>query len=249
MTKQTNLPPNSHITLDALLCACSTCNISQRSTGHYSESGYLLDTCGRANSIRIRYVWTRIFLNLQQKKDTCGQGLSEKQRYPFLNTSAICMWKFDNSTQFIVKAQIPNKRICTDMRSLMGMHQTDQPLISELLTLHEKQNFGVSQAELINVHFFTEFVRENSTRAPRTFPQFHLDPVYTCRLKTQIFLLRIRLSSTRIRSKRWRNFLKTLSRVDFFGNDTVAYLCRRLKTELFGNDDVTLSIPVLFALF
>ena len=69
----------------------------------------------------------------------------------------------------------------------MGMHQTDQPLISELLTLHEKQNFGVSQAELINVHFFTEFVRENSTRAPRTFPQFHLDPVHTCRLKTQIF--------------------------------------------------------------
>ena len=42
---------------------------SQRSIGHYSESGYLLDTCGRASSIRIRhkkypdskisgYVWT-----------------------------------------------------------------------------------------------------------------------------------------------------------------------------------------------
>ena len=40
---------------------------SQRSAGHYSKFRNLPDSCGWANSIRIRYVWTRIFLNLQQK--------------------------------------------------------------------------------------------------------------------------------------------------------------------------------------
>ena len=64
---KTNLPPNLHISLDTLLCAWLYLQYSQRSTGHYNESGYLPDTCGRANSIRIRYVRTRIFLNPQQK--------------------------------------------------------------------------------------------------------------------------------------------------------------------------------------
>ena len=70
MTKQTNLPPNSHITLEALLCACSLYNI------HRGALGTTVNP-----DIPARYVWTgefdsntpRVdvnFLNPQQK--ICG---------------------------------------------------------------------------------------------------------------------------------------------------------------------------------
>ena len=53
MTKQTNLPPNSYITLDALLCACSIYNIHRG----------VLGTTNALQWIRIpaRYVWTGEF--------------------------------------------------------------------------------------------------------------------------------------------------------------------------------------------
>ena len=45
-------------------------------------SGYESDTCGRSYTIRIRYVWTQIFLyphkkklRIQKSPDTCGRGL------------------------------------------------------------------------------------------------------------------------------------------------------------------------------
>ena len=58
---------------------------SHGSTGHYSEYGYLPDTCGRANSIRIRYVTCgREFfkpatknIRIQKFLDTCGRGPSK----------------------------------------------------------------------------------------------------------------------------------------------------------------------------
>ena len=37
---------------------------------------------------------------------------------------------------------------------------------------------------------------------------------------------------------------KTLSRVELFENDVFATTCGRTKTELFGNADVTLSVPI-----
>ena len=46
-----------------------------------------------------------------------------------------------------------------------------------------------------------------------------------------------------------RNFSKALSRVDFFGNDTVVYSCGRLKTEFFDNDSVALFVPAFFEQF
>ena len=46
-------------------------------------SGYESDTCGRSYTIRIRYVWTQIFLyahkknlRIQKSPDTCGRGLT-----------------------------------------------------------------------------------------------------------------------------------------------------------------------------
>ena len=48
----------------------------------FEMSGYESDTCGRSYTIRIRYVWTQIFLYPHEKKlriqkspDTCGRGL------------------------------------------------------------------------------------------------------------------------------------------------------------------------------
>ena len=87
MTKQTNLPPNVHITPDALLCACSVYNIHRGVLGTSVNPETCRIRIRRANSIRIRYVWTRIFLDPQQNisgfkniriqkyPDTCGRGL------------------------------------------------------------------------------------------------------------------------------------------------------------------------------
>ena len=55
-----------------------------------------LDTCGRSNSIRIRYVWTRKsfksatrYLWIQKYPDTCGRGLS----FSIFKTSANNTWR------------------------------------------------------------------------------------------------------------------------------------------------------------
>ena len=67
VTKPTNLSQKfAHYTRRAVLCMFYL-RYSQRSTGNCSESGYLPDARGRANSIRIRYMWTQMFLNPQQK--------------------------------------------------------------------------------------------------------------------------------------------------------------------------------------
>ena len=51
MTKQTNLPPNSHIMLDALLCACSIYNIHRGVLGTTANP----DTCRTRVDGRIRF--------------------------------------------------------------------------------------------------------------------------------------------------------------------------------------------------
>ena len=97
MTKQTNLPTNSHITLDALLCACSIYNIHRGVLGTTVNP----DTCPIRVDGRIRFEYAtcgrEFFLNPQQKicriqkyPDTCGRGLSNIYSFKF---KAICSFK------------------------------------------------------------------------------------------------------------------------------------------------------------
>ena len=70
MTEQTNLPRNSHITLDVLLCACSIFNIHRGVLGTTVNP----DTCPirmDANFFRSATKNMRI----QKYPDMCGRGL------------------------------------------------------------------------------------------------------------------------------------------------------------------------------
>ena len=95
MTKQTNLPPNSHITLDMLLCTCSIYNIHRGVLGTTVNPDKC--TCricvdGRIYSDALR-VEANFFKsatkNIRVKKypDTCGRSLKDKIVADKLNIS------------------------------------------------------------------------------------------------------------------------------------------------------------------